>query len=99
MWGPAGMTPLTRENLMNATYQMSYKFGSATKVTREIPVLKYAKKLGNQVLSGLKYLRDGEYWDHKECRLEYPEDNVENETDNRPFLREVGLVLFTFQVV
>lgn len=37
-WGPAGCTPLTRENLQNMTYQMSFKYGSATKAVREIPV-------------------------------------------------------------
>jgi hypothetical protein len=32
------------------------KYGSATKATREVPVIKYAKKLSNQVLRVLKLL-------------------------------------------
>lgn len=27
-WGPSGLTPLTRENLIYATYQMCYEYGS-----------------------------------------------------------------------
>ena len=96
VWGPKGRTALNRERLMNMTYQMSYKFGSATKATREIPVLKYAKKLGNQVLSGLKYLRDGMVWDGKECVLEYPVENAEDESDNRPYVREVRSITLSF---
>ena len=41
---------------------VSHQYGSATKATREVPVIKYAKKLSNQVLSELKYLRDGSTW-------------------------------------
>lgn len=94
MWGPGpkGGTALTGDKLKNAVYQMSFKYGTATKATREIPVLKYAKKLGNHVLNGLKYLRDGVYWDYKEVSLRYPQDNLEDDADVRPYVREVRLV-------
>ena len=57
---------------------------------RELPVIKYAKKLGNQVLSGLKYLREGVQVDGKEYVLEHPNDIVEEESDSRPFVRVVS---------
>lgn len=91
-WGPAGMTPLTKENLINVTYQMSFKYGTATKATRDIPLIKYAKKLGNQVLSTLKYLRDDGYrLGLKDYTLEFPVESPDDDSDNRPFIREVRL--------
>lgn len=57
---------------------------------RELPVIKYAKKLGNQVLSGLKYLREGVEVDGKKYVLEHPHDIVEEERDSRPFVRVVS---------
>jgi len=90
-WGPAKCTALTRENLMNLSYQMCHKYGSASKSVRELPVIKYAKKLGNQVLSGLKYLREGVIVeDEKHYILEHPHDDVEEDSDSRPFVRVVS---------
>jgi hypothetical protein len=75
---------------------MAFKYGSATKAVREIPVIKYSKKLGNQQLSGLKYLREGmegvigAYRVH--MRLEYPglKDELNDDVDNRPFIHTVS---------
>lgn len=56
-----------------------------------MPAIKYAKKLGNQVLSGLKYLREGVIVeDEKHYILEHPHDDVEEDSDSRPFVRVVS---------
>lgn len=73
---------------------MSFKYGSATKAVREIPVIKYAKKLGNQLLNNLKYLREGVTMGPKaycvQYKLEYPPDGMEDEADSRPFIGKVS---------
>lgn len=75
---------------MNVTYQMSFKYGTATKATRDIPLIKYAKKLGNQVLHAVKYLREDKfYWNYKDYTLEFPVESADDDADNRPFIREV----------
>jgi uncharacterized protein (DUF2132 family) len=66
---------------------MCHKYGSATKAVREVPLVKYAKKLANQVLSSLKYLREGTEWERKRLCLEYP---PEEEEDNRPYVKVVS---------
>jgi eukaryotic translation initiation factor 2C len=42
------------ETLKNLTYQMCYKYPTATKAVREVPLIKYAKKLANQVFSSIR---------------------------------------------
>lgn len=86
-WGPKGCNALTKANLENCTFQMCHKYGSATKAVREVPLVKYAKKLANQVLSSLKYLREGTEWERKRLCLEYP---PEEEEDNRPYVKVVS---------
>lgn len=94
VWGPKGGTALTKENLENFTYQMSYRYGSATKAVREVPIIKYAKKLANQVLSNLKYFDDVHVND-KTLNLKFPVDESEGD-DNRPYLSVVShFVLFS----
>jgi hypothetical protein len=51
-WGPSksNVTPLTKETLENCTYHMSYQYATAPKAVREVPVVKYAKRVASQVL-------------------------------------------------
>ncbi|KAL7521041.1 hypothetical protein ACHAWX_005735 [Stephanocyclus meneghinianus] len=86
VWGPRGCTALTKENIANCTHQMCYKYGSATKAVREVPIIKYAKKLANQVLSSLKYIREGTEWEGKKLRLEYPLGDRDDLSDIRPYV-------------
>ena len=92
-WGPhdgtGEVTPLTKENLELCTYHMSLKYPTATKATREIPAVKYAKRVANQVLSGLKYLREGSTWFDKTFVLEYPEDTDYDDSERRPYMKMV----------
>ena len=84
VWGPKGCTALTKENLQEFTHQMSYRYGSATKAVREVPIIKYSKKLANQVLSSLKYYPlDENHANGKTLHLEFPIDESE-EDDKRP---------------
>lgn len=56
--------------------------------------MKYGKKLGNQVLGGLSYLkqhRDGEHYSGRDYQLIYPEDNMGDEHDDRPFINVVSV--------
>ena len=63
-------------------------------------VIKYAKKLGNQVLSGLKYLKDNdETYDGYIYRLHYPEDDMRDESDNRPYISMVRYNFFICSLV
>ena len=89
VWGPRGCTALTKENIANCTHQMCYKYGSATKSVREVPIIKYAKKLANQVLSSLKYIREGTEWEGKKLRLEYPLEDKDDLSDIRPYVSVV----------
>lgn len=61
------------------------QYGSATKATREVPVIKYAKKLSNQVLSQLKYLRDGSYFNGETHTLRTSSDFKEG-SEKRYFI-------------
>ena len=53
-------------------------------------MLKFGKKLGNQVLGALKDFRgEGMYWDDIHYVLVDPAGNLKDESDNRPYIREV----------
>ena len=58
---------------------------------RELPAIKYAKKLGNQILSGLKYSEEGFVLDGKEYRLEHPRDDLDDDADNRYYVSVVRI--------
>mmetsp|Transcript_54669 Transcript_54669/g.116166 ORF Transcript_54669/g.116166 Transcript_54669/m.116166 type:complete len:211 (-) Transcript_54669:130-762(-) len=77
---------LTMQNLINLTNQMCWKYPSATKAVRELPVIKYAKKLGNQVLASLPCLEAGCHWFGKDIRLVCPAEDAGTEEETRSFL-------------
>ena len=56
---------------------------------REIPVIKYAKRLGNQVLSSLGCLEAGCNWFGKDMKLVCPNDDTGTEEERRPYLEVV----------
>eukprot|EP00571_Detonula_confervacea_P016014 CAMPEP_0172307988 /NCGR_PEP_ID=MMETSP1058-20130122/8723_1 /TAXON_ID=83371 /ORGANISM="Detonula confervacea, Strain CCMP 353" /LENGTH=1152 /DNA_ID=CAMNT_0013020311 /DNA_START=101 /DNA_END=3559 /DNA_ORIENTATION=- len=91
---------LTMQNLINCTYQMCWKYPSATKAVRELPTIKYAKKLANQVLSSLLCLEAGVDWFGKYIRLVCPVDDTATENEMRPYLEvrnDQGAVMFPEQ--
>lgn len=81
-----GHCGLTQQNLINCTNQMCLKYPTATKAVRELPVIKYAKRLANQVLSSISVLQEGCNWFGKTIRLVYPADDVGTEDETRPYL-------------
>ncbi|KAL7553376.1 hypothetical protein ACHAWF_016729 [Thalassiosira exigua] len=107
IWGPAGATPLTKDNIKKCTYQMSFMYGTATKATREVPIIRYAKKLSNQLLSQLVFLRgSGTSWDGKTYQLHEPGDlesprrysvNVTDSETGRLIHRQYNLVDMPFR--
>lgn len=77
---------LTLQNLIKCTYQMCWKYPTATKAVRELPAIKYAKKLGNQVLSSLSYLEASCWWFDKDIKLVCPLEDMTNDEETRPYL-------------
>jgi eukaryotic translation initiation factor 2C len=75
------------ETLKNLTYQMSYKYPTATKAVREVPLIKYAKKLANQVFSSIRFLENGFEWFGITIRLICPEGDFLTEVELRPHLK------------
>ena len=114
---------LTLQNLIKCTYQMCWKYPTATKVcmawhlfvctttqllkcihdppvwfsvlstqaVRELPAIKYAKRLGNQVLSSLSYLEASCRWFDKDRKLVCPLEDMTNDEETRPYLEIVSL--------
>ena len=56
---------------------------------RELPAIKYAKKLANQVLSEVRFLENGINWFSKDIRLTFPKDDTGTEEEQRPYLELV----------
>jgi hypothetical protein len=56
---------------------------------RELPAIKYAKKLANQVLSEIRYLETGTNWFGKRTSLIFPQDDHGTEEEQRPYLQMV----------
>ena len=56
---------------------------------REIPVIKYTKRLGNQVLASLSCLEMGCNWFGKDMKLVIPNDDTGTEEEMRPYLEVV----------
>jgi len=79
-----GLTLLNLENLAN---QMCYKYPTATKAVREVPAIKYAKKLANQVFSSIRFLENGCEWYGMKMRLVCPEGDTLTEDELRPYLK------------
>ena len=79
-----GLTLLNLENLAN---QMCYKYPTATKAVREVPAIKYAKKLANQVFSSIRFLENGCEWFGMKMRLICPEGDTLTEDELRPYLK------------
>jgi len=78
---------LTLPNLIQCSYQMCMKYPTATKVVRELPVIKYAKRLGNQVLASLPCLEAGCHWFGKDIRLVSPPEDAGTEEETRPYIK------------
>lgn len=67
--------------------------GSTTRATRELPVVRHAKKLANQVFNCINYLRMGIDWFGVKYTIVYPrDDNLMGDNEMRPYL-EVRKVL------
>mmetsp|Transcript_13807 Transcript_13807/g.27990 ORF Transcript_13807/g.27990 Transcript_13807/m.27990 type:complete len:1077 (+) Transcript_13807:697-3927(+) len=78
---------LNKQTLEWCTYHMCWKYPTATKAVREVPAVKYAKRLANQVLSGLENFRyGGSTWFGKTFELINPQDADEN-GEIRPYIR------------
>lgn len=77
---------LTMQNLISCTNHMSWNYPSASKAVRELPMIKYAKKLGNQVLGSLMCLEAGCHWFGKGIKLVCPPEDTGNEEETRPYL-------------
>jgi len=77
---------LTMQNLISCTNQMCWKYPSATKAVRELPAIKYAKRLGNQVLASLPCLEAGCHWFGKRSRLMCPAEDAGTEEEMRPYI-------------
>ncbi len=60
---------------------------------RELPAIKYAKKLANQVLSEIRCLEAGTNWFGKHTYLIFPQDNDGTEEEQRPYLQMVRVKL------
>ena len=58
---------------------------------RELPAIKYAKRLGNQVLSSLSYLEASCRWFDKDRKLVCPLEDMTNDEETRPYLEIVSL--------
>jgi eukaryotic translation initiation factor 2C len=78
---------LTLLNLTNLANQMCYKYPTATKAVREVPAIKYAKKLANQVFSSIRFLENGCEWFERKVRLICPEGDTLTEDELRPYLK------------
>lgn len=89
-----GFMGLTVQNLIQLSYQMCLKYPTATKAVRELPIIKYAKKAGNQVLPSLPCLQEGGFWFGKSIRLVCPPDDIGTEEETRPYLEMVSLCLY-----
>ena len=63
---------------------------------RELPAIKYAKKLANQVLSEVRVLENGINWFSKNIRLVLPADDTGTEEEQRPYL-ELVRVKYSWQ--
>ena len=59
------------------------------KAVRELPPIKYAKRLGNQVLSSMRILETGYQWFGKNIRLVCPRDDTGTEEELRSYLEVV----------
>ena len=71
-----------------------------SKAVRELPAIKYAKKLANQVQSEVRFLENGANWFGKYTTLVFPKDDTGTDEDQRPYLElvRVGLSwLYIFQ--
>jgi len=53
-----GGSALTKKKLQLCTYHMAFQYGTATKAVRDVPVVKYSKRLAGNVMGYLKYLID-----------------------------------------
>jgi len=60
-----------------------------TKAVRELPTIKYAKRLANQVLSSLLCLEAGCHLFDRNVRLVSPVDDTGTEEEMRPYLEVV----------
>ena len=54
-----------------------------------MPVLKYAKRLANQVLNSLLVLETGCTWMKKDIRLVCPDNDLLPEAERRPYVESV----------
>ena len=61
---------------------------------RELPLIKYAKRLANQVLASRLCLMSGCSWFGKYFKLVVPDDDTGTEEENRPYYTIVSAALF-----
>jgi len=60
-----------------------------SKAVRELPAIKYAKRLANQVQSEVRFLENGANWFGKYTKLVNPNDDTGTEEDKRYYLETV----------
>lgn len=84
---------LSIESLINLTFQMCWKYPTATKAVRELPPIKYAKRLGNQVLSSINTLEQGCQWFGNNIKLVCPEEDSGTEEEKRSYIEWVRVLL------
>jgi len=61
VWRPQGEfsskgSPLTKEKLQLCTFHMAFQYGTATKAVRDVPVVKYSKRLAGQMMGYCSFM-------------------------------------------
>eukprot|EP00588_Corethron_pennatum_P003372 CAMPEP_0194288282 /NCGR_PEP_ID=MMETSP0169-20130528/36486_1 /TAXON_ID=218684 /ORGANISM="Corethron pennatum, Strain L29A3" /LENGTH=864 /DNA_ID=CAMNT_0039035237 /DNA_START=14 /DNA_END=2608 /DNA_ORIENTATION=+ len=65
VWRPQGDcrldgSPLSKEKLQLCTFHMAFQYGTATKAVRDVPVVKYSKRLAGNILGYYQFMEASE---------------------------------------
>ena len=71
---------------------MQYFFTCHTQAVRELPLIKYAKRLANQVLASRIRVMSGFSWYGKQIQLICPQDDFATEEERRSYLEVVRII-------
>ena len=71
---------------------MPYFLTCDTQAVRELPLIKYAKRLANQVLASRICLMSGCSWQGKQTQLICPQDDFATEEERRSYLEVVRII-------
>jgi len=91
-YGRPNTTPLTKDRLELATYQMSFQYSTATKAVRAVPVVFYSARLAKVVMGYINYLRGMKGNDDAVVDMIELDDVPESEKEHLPKARD-GKVL------